>query len=239
LRIAVGRQRQRATLPHGFNLGNAREARPLGNRYVLREAAPRIEVGSTILSFQGTENRMLKKDKQRAPVAGYLVVRSLDDALKFYKKVFDAKENERYEDNKGKVWYSVLNVYDSPLQIMEPFKDMALVATSLRAKASAGDSSMLSVVVDDVDAVFKKAIKAGGKSVIEPHDAYWGDRYAEFRDPFGHRWSCCGKSTTAQEISNPADAKKRFKNFLEEHNNPSSPATAGDIPVKVKSLTGK
>lgn len=182
---------------------------------------------------------MLKKDKKRAPVAGYLVVRSLDDALKFYQKVFGAKEEERYEDNKGKVWYSVLNIYESPLQIMEPFKDMALVATSLRAKASEGDSSMLSVVVDDVDAVFKKAIKAGAKSVIEPHDAYWGDRYAEFRDPFGHRWSTCGESDTATQVSNPADAQKRFKNFLEEHDNPSSPATAGDIPVTVKSPTKK
>ena len=178
---------------------------------------------------------MLKKDKGKAPVAGYLVVRSLDDAMKYYKKVFGAAEAERYEDNKGKVWYSVLSINDSPLQIMEPFKDMALVATSQRAKATAGDSSMLSVAVDDVDATFKAAIANGGKSIIEPHNAYWGDRYAEFRDPFGHRWSCCSnKPLPGEAVMTEASLQKKFKNFLEVNKNPSSPADVAGVPVKVK-----
>lgn len=178
---------------------------------------------------------MLKKDKGKAPVAGYLVVRSLDDAMKFYKKVFGASEAERYADNKGKVWYSVVNINDSPLQIMEPFKDMALVATSQRAKAADGDSSMLSVTVEDVDATFKAAIKNGAKSIIEPHNAYWGDRYAEFRDPFGHRWSTCSeRQLPGETVQTEASLQRKFKNFLETNKNPASPASVAEVPVKVK-----
>jgi PhnB protein len=180
-------------------------------------------------------DKMLKKDKAKAPIAGFLVVRKLDEALKFYKKVFGAEETERYKDPRGKVWYAVAHVQGVPLQLMEPFTDMGLVAAPKRP--TRGDSSMLSITVDDVDDTFKKAMKAGGTPIIEPQVAYWGDRYAEFRDISGQRWACCGKVSLEDEVSNPAQLTKKFNNFLEEHNNPRSPAKA--VGVKNVNVQGR
>lgn len=37
-----------------------------------------------------------------------------------------------------------------------------------------------------VDALFAEAIEAGGRSHNEPWDAFWGQRYAQLRDPDGN-----------------------------------------------------
>jgi uncharacterized glyoxalase superfamily protein PhnB len=168
------------------------------------------------------EESMLTKDKKKAPVAGFLVVSDLDDALKFYKRVFGAEEAERYQDPRGKVWYSVVRLLGEPLQLMEPDRQMGLVAA--RRNPPEGDSSMLTLSVKDVDDTFKKAVRSGAKPIVEPQDAYWGDRYAEFRDPFGFRWSTCSEMPLGQEAINPAKLQRKFEEFLETHGQPSSPA---------------
>jgi uncharacterized glyoxalase superfamily protein PhnB len=37
----------------------------------------------------------------------------------------------------------------------------------------------------DVDELYSKAIEAGGRGHKEPWDAFWGQRYAQLRDPDG------------------------------------------------------
>jgi uncharacterized glyoxalase superfamily protein PhnB len=39
-----------------------------------------------------------------------------------------------------------------------------------------------------VDAVFKKAIKAGAKSIEKPADQFWGDRSGVVEDIAGNLW---------------------------------------------------
>lgn len=46
--------------------------------------------------------------------------------------------------------------------------------------------------VDDVDAWFDRAVAAGGTVKMPPTDMFWGDRYGQFLDPFGFRWSIGG-----------------------------------------------
>ncbi|MGK5683115.1 VOC family protein [Actinoplanes sp. URMC 104] len=41
----------------------------------------------------------------------------------------------------------------------------------------------------DVDAAYARAITAGSTAFEPPHDAFWGDRTAQFLDPSGHRWA--------------------------------------------------
>ena len=40
-----------------------------------------------------------------------------------------------------------------------------------------------------VDTTFRRAVDAGCKEVVAPHDAFWGARFAMLTDPFGHRWN--------------------------------------------------
>lgn len=47
----------------------------------------------------------------------------------------------------------------------------------------------LHLQVDDTDAWFRRAIDAGATQVMAPEDMFWGDRYAQVKDPFGHTWS--------------------------------------------------
>lgn len=43
--------------------------------------------------------------------------------------------------------------------------------------------------VEDVDTVFKQAAEAGAKSTMPIENTFWGDRYGQLEDPFGHHWS--------------------------------------------------
>ena len=41
----------------------------------------------------------------------------------------------------------------------------------------------------EVDAAVDRAARAGATVVMPAADQYWGDRYGQVRDPFGHVWS--------------------------------------------------
>ena len=47
----------------------------------------------------------------------------------------------------------------------------------------------LHLQVDDADAWWKRAVEAGAEPLMPVTDMFWGDRYGQFRDPFGVRWS--------------------------------------------------
>ena len=56
-------------------------------------------------------------------------------------------------------------------------------------KAFGGSPVTLSVYVEDVDAVFDRAVQAGAKPLRPVETQFYGDRAGQFEDPFGHRWS--------------------------------------------------
>ncbi|RYY32506.1 MAG: VOC family protein, partial [Sphingomonadales bacterium] len=47
----------------------------------------------------------------------------------------------------------------------------------------------LHLQVKDADAAFARAVDAGATATMPPADMFWGDRYGQLRDPFGHTWS--------------------------------------------------
>jgi uncharacterized glyoxalase superfamily protein PhnB len=64
--------------------------------------------------------------------------------------------------------------------------------------------------VEDVDAVFNRAIAAGAKVSMPVGDQFWGDRYGKLIDPFGHEWSLA----THKEDLTPDEVKKRADAFF-------------------------
>lgn len=48
--------------------------------------------------------------------------------------------------------------------------------------------AFLYLYVDDADATYRRALKAGAISLEEPMDTPYGDRRAMVRDPFGNDW---------------------------------------------------
>lgn len=49
-------------------------------------------------------------------------------------------------------------------------------------------SQRLYIYVEDVDAHYQRAMKAGARILYEPGDQFYGDRVYECVDPEGHRW---------------------------------------------------
>jgi uncharacterized glyoxalase superfamily protein PhnB len=52
-----------------------------------------------------------------------------------------------------------------------------------------GSPVTIHLYVDDADAAVERAVKAGAKVIMPVHEQFWGDRYGQLVDPFGHRWS--------------------------------------------------
>jgi PhnB protein len=69
----------------------------------------------------------------------------------------------------------------------------------------------VSVYVEDVDAVFGRAIEAGAKAIRPVANQFYGDRSGQFEDPFGHQWSV---ATHVEDVS-PEEMAKRAAEMAE------------------------
>lgn len=118
-------------------------------------------------------------------VSPYLCVAGAAAAIDFYTRVFDARERMRMEAPSGKIGHAEVEVGDSVVMVSDEFPEMGA-----QSPASVGGTPVtLSVYVEDVDAVFDRAIEAGATAIRPVEDQFYGDRLGMFADPFGHRWS--------------------------------------------------
>jgi uncharacterized glyoxalase superfamily protein PhnB len=136
--------------------------------------------------------KMVKRSKKPAPVppgfrtvTPYLAVTGAAKALEFYAKAFGAKEvpRTRQESPDGKIIYARLKIGDSLVMLSDQFG-------SDTGEASQGASPVtLHIYSKDVDKLWEKAVSAGAKPVMPLDNMFWGERYGQLVDPFGHRWS--------------------------------------------------
>ena len=54
------------------------------------------------------------------------------------------------------------------------------------------------------------------KTTMPVQDMFWGDRYGQLEDPFGHRWSI---ATHVREVS-PADVQKAMQAMIAQRKVP-------------------
>lgn len=106
------------------------------------------------------------------------------EAIDFYKKAFGATEQVRMPAEDGvRLMHAHLLVNGSSLMMHDDFPEYS-------GSAMAAPSGVtLHLQVDDTDAWFKRAVDAGATAVMGPEDMFWGDRYGQVKDPFGHLWS--------------------------------------------------
>jgi PhnB protein len=95
--------------------------------------------------------------------------------LDFVEKVFDAEITEIYEEN-DRIFHSEVAIGDSRLMIANASEDFPAFPL------------MANVYVDDVDAVFTRAIELGATSLREPEDQFYGDRTGGVIDSQGNQW---------------------------------------------------
>ena len=131
----------------------------------------------------------------------YLIVDGASDAIDFYKEVFGARERMRIPAPENKVGHAELEIGRALLMLADEFEERAIRGP----RHFGGSPVILNLYLEDVDAAFKTALAAGAKEISPPEDQYYGDRSAQFEDPFGHRWSI---STHVEDVS-PEEMARR------------------------------
>lgn len=131
----------------------------------------------------------------------YLVLRRAADAIAFYQEALGAVEIYRLEQPDGRVGHAELAIGDAHLYLADEFPEMDI----LGPESLGGSAVTLQLVVDDVDALFARAVAAGATVVRPVADQFYGDRNGQLVDPFGHRWSL---STPIEAVS-PEEMQRR------------------------------
>lgn len=140
-------------------------------------------------------------------ITPHLIVRGGAHAIEFYQRAFGAEELRRYPGPDGQsVMYALLKIGDSYIQLSDEFPQSPC---SMRAPQSLNaTTTTIHLYVTDADAVFGRAVGAGAKSSMPLMDTFWGDRYGQLTDPFGHVWSVAThkEDLTLEEIEKRAAA---------------------------------
>ena len=147
-------------------------------------------------------------------IAAHLFLQNVDRAVAFYRDAFGAVELYRSTMPNGTVVHAQLKIGDSVLGISRehPEIEQALVPEEqrgirLRAPESVGVTGVvLEMYVDDVDGVYQRAVDAGAEARIPLTDTFFGDRYGQLTDPFGHVWAL---ATVLEELT-PAEVERRM-----------------------------
>ncbi len=129
-----------------------------------------------------------------------LIVKDGNAAIEFYKNGFGAEERNRMKSPDGRIGHAELKIGDSIVMLTDEFPEMKC----LSPKSIGGSPVSMYVYVEDVDAVFSRAVSAGAKVLDPVNDQFWGDRHGRIEDPFGHLWSI---ATHKKDLS-PEEMKK-------------------------------
>lgn len=140
----------------------------------------------------------MEEQRPAAGLAPHLVCDGAADAIEFYKRAFGAEEMMRLDGPNGQIMHAAVSINGAMVMLVDENRDWGM----LGPKALKGSPVTLHLMVANADVAMERAAKAGAKVVMPAEDAFWGDRYGQVEDPFGHRWSIASplKAMTLEEI---------------------------------------
>ncbi|SCC94282.1 conserved hypothetical protein [Thiomonas sp. X19] len=115
----------------------------------------------------------------------HLVCRNAAAAIDFYRRAFGAIEQFRLPTPDGKLIHACVLIGDSQLFLFDEMPKHG----ALGPQALKGSPVTIHLQVQDADATFARAVDAGAKITMPLADQFWGDRYGQLEDPFGHHWA--------------------------------------------------
>ena len=116
-------------------------------------------------------------------VVPYLSLDGATEAAAFYVRAFGAQEVGAIPpDEKGRTMHIYLVVNGGALMLSDFYPEYGVPKV-------APQGYTLHLQVDDIDKWFDRAVEAGATVAMAVHDAFWGDRYGQLRDPFGVTWA--------------------------------------------------
>lgn len=118
-------------------------------------------------------------------VIPYLYLTDARAAMDFYANVLGfERRGDAMVGPDGRIGHAEMTLGDSVLMMADEHPEIGAVSP----KAVGGASIGLMVYVEDVDAVHQRALDSGSTELSPPDDQPYGDRLAQFEDPFGYRW---------------------------------------------------
>jgi PhnB protein len=141
-------------------------------------------------------------------ITAHLPVKGGAKAIEFYQKAFGAELKSQSPMPGGGIIHAELRIGDSAFFLADEMPQ-----SPAKAPTSVGAATvMMTIFVADCDALFKRAIAAGARELSPPTDMFWGDRYSQIVDPFGHVWALA----THKEDITPEEMQKRSAAFFSQ-----------------------
>jgi PhnB protein len=148
-------------------------------------------------------------NKQLMP---HIIVPNVDEAIDFYNRAFEAVEIFRTlrPNGLGQRHHAHLRIGESVMAVTRENPDRA--GPYVRSPHTVGGlNGFLELFVDDVDAWAARAEREGAEIFRKPEDLFFGDRYCQVVDPFGHLWAF----STPNEMLSAEECSDRMNAFYE------------------------
>ncbi len=151
----------------------------------------KMEVGTSEKSLEsGTDGNA----RVSVPIP-HLIVSDGEAAIAFYEKAFGARVHGRHKADDGKrLLHAHLEIGDGAVFLNDDFPEVcpggAVAPTRL-----GGVGSVIHLEVADADTAWEQAVNAGAEVCMPLENQFWGMRYGQLKDPFGHLWSIGGPTT--------------------------------------------
>lgn len=109
-------------------------------------------------------------------VTPYLTIRGVAELIDFLTQAFQAQEISRHTRADGTVRHAEIRIGDSVVMLGESRDEWTPMPSTIH------------LYVSDTDATYRRALRAGAISLMEPADQFYGDRMAGVKDPAGNHW---------------------------------------------------
>jgi len=145
-------------------------------------------------------------ERKLPPLSPQLVLSDAAAAIDFYKRAFGATELTRHMGPDGKrIMHGSILINGAVVMLSDEFPDYHGGKRNSPVGLG-GTTVVLHLQVADADPVFDQAVSAGATVRVPLADQFWGDRYGQVQDPFGHIWAigAAKKKMTLEEIEKAA-----------------------------------
>ena len=139
-------------------------------------------------------------------VTPVLAVDDANAAIEFWQRAFGAAERSRMLGPDGKVAHAEIEIGDSVIMTSDQYPQ----SSTKPPKEVGAPTSAVFLYVEDVDSVVQDAVDAGAEITMPVEDMFWGDRFGQVRDPFGHVWQI---ATHVEDVE-PAEMEKRAQEAM-------------------------
>ncbi len=109
-------------------------------------------------------------------ITPYIIVRNAPRLIEFLSAAFEGKLISRKNRPDGSVMHAEMRIGDSMLMLAEGTNDFTPMPVAIY------------LYVPNCDAVYERALTAGGDSLSECRDMPYGERFGGIKDPCGNIW---------------------------------------------------